>query len=114
MSQVEELASYYYEVAPSSSLSYEEVKEDMTQLMQEHDFDAIYFSINYMSKFHNSELLSVLPSEWNWLEIYKYYVIASLKRSTEKGVVEYDSKNTSGADHKSAWFGKGIDSDLFE
>ncbi|QQO40383.1 hypothetical protein 268TH004_38 [Bacillus phage 268TH004] len=110
--RAEGLTSYYFKVAPLPVLSYGDIRKDMTELLKKYDYDEIYFGINYMTKFYGSGIKE--PSKWNWMEISKFYELASLKRSTEKGVVEYDSKNTSGADHKSAWFGKGIDSDLFE
>jgi hypothetical protein len=118
--EVGKIVELYKSKFPASSLTEEQLKKEMTWLL-ENDFtvESIFFSINYASKYYLSECEESLKNclEYNKTEMLKYYHIAKAKRAvklSKESEESYDSKNKYERADSPSWFRKSFDKHLFE
>ena len=117
---VETLVELYQQKFPNSQLTRETITKHIAQLIEDsYSVELIFFSINYCSKYHSSEL-----GEDPYLTIIKYmpeillhFEIAKAKRALwafEESEREYDPKNERKGAHTPSWFRASFDKHMFK
>jgi hypothetical protein len=115
----EKLVELYNKKAPSSLSTPEEIEKDIVSLLSMNlTGEQIFFSINYLSKYHPEDL-SDRPEAvaWHWEEIKPYFHIAKAKRlrdQAKESEVTYDQRNEYKGVNTPSWFRESFDQHLFE
>ena len=117
---VETLVELYQQKLPNSQLTREIIEKHIAQLIEDsYSVELIFFSINYCSKYHSSELGKnpYLTITKYMPEILLYFEIAKAKRAMldfEESEKEYDPKNEHKGAHTPSWFRASFDKHMFK
>jgi hypothetical protein len=115
----EKLVELYNERAPSSLSSAEEIEQNIAYLLNMNlTGEQIFFSINYLSKYHPEDLRKKPEAvAWHWKEIKPYFELAKAKRLRDRAKeseVIYDQRNKYKRADTPSWFRKSFDQHLFK